>query len=85
MSRRDMISVRDGFVRASLNLLAAGLDGLEIHWGHGHLLQQFLFPSSNQRSDAYGGPLDNRMRFPLEIVRTVRKEIGQADLDIAMQ
>ena len=77
MSRRDMISVRDGFVRTSLNLLAAGLDGLEIHWAHGHLLQQFLSPSSNQRSDAYGGSLDNRMRFPLEIVRTVRKEIGR--------
>lgn len=77
MSRRDMIAVRDDFVRTSLNLLAAGLDGLEIHWGHGHLLQQFLSPSSNQRCDAYGGSLENRMRFPLEIARTVRNEIGQ--------
>ncbi len=76
MTRRDMIAVRDGFVRTSLNLLEAGLDGLELHWGHGHLLQQFLSPSSNQRTDEYGGSVENRMRFPLEVLKAVRTEIG---------
>ena len=76
MTRRDMIAVRDGFVRTSLNLLEAGLDGLELHWGHGHLLQQFLSPSSNQRTDEYGGSVENRMRFPLEVLKAVRAEIG---------
>lgn len=77
MSRRDMDHVRDGFVRTSLNLFEAGLDGLELHWGHGHLLQQFLSPSSNRREDAYGGPVENRMRFPLEVLKAVRGAIGQ--------
>jgi 2,4-dienoyl-CoA reductase-like NADH-dependent reductase (Old Yellow Enzyme family) len=76
MSRRDMDIVVDGFVRTSLNLLEAGLDGLEIHWGHGHLLQQFLSPSSNHRTDAYGGTIEGRMRFPLEVLLAVRRAIG---------
>lgn len=76
MSRRDMDHVRDGFVRTSANMLEAGLDGLELHWGHGHLLQQFLSPSSNQRTDAYGGSIENRMRYPLEVLKAVRAEIG---------
>ena len=46
-----------------------GVDGIELHWGHGHLLQQFLSPLSNAREDEYGGALENRMRFPLEVRR----------------
>lgn len=76
MSRRDMDAIRDGFVRTSVNMLEAGLDGLEIHWGHGHLLQQFLSPDSNRRNDAYGGSIENRMRFPLEVLKAVRSAIG---------
>ncbi len=76
MSRRDMDGIRDGFMRTSLNMLEAGLDGLEIHWGHGHLLQQFLSPNSNRRSDAYGGSIENRMRFPLEVLKAVRSAVG---------
>lgn len=76
MSRREMDEVRDGFVKTSLNLFEAGLDGLELHWGHGHLLQQFLSPSSNHRADAYGGGIENRMRYPLEVLKAVRAAIG---------
>ena len=76
MSWREMDAVRDGFVRTSVNMLEATLDGLELHWGHGHLLQQYLSPSSNQRTDRYGGSVENRMRFPLEVLRAVRAEIG---------
>lgn len=76
MSRREMDLVRDGFVRTSVNMLEATLDGLELHWGHGHLLQQFLSPSSNHRTDAYGGSIENRMRYPLEVLKAVRAAIG---------
>ena len=76
MSRTDMDAVIDGHLRTADNMLAAGFDGIELHWGHGHLLQQFLSPMSNQRSDEYGGALENRMRFPLEVARAIRSAIG---------
>lgn len=54
----------------------AGFDGVEIHGGHGYLLNQFMSPFSNRRSDEYGGSLTNRMRFPLEVVKAVREAVG---------
>ncbi|MDT3684936.1 MAG: FAD-dependent oxidoreductase [Pseudorhodoplanes sp.] len=51
--------------------LEAGFDGMEIHFGHGHLLHQFLSPASNNRTDEYGGSDENRMRFPMEVLRAV--------------
>ncbi len=76
MARWEMEQVRDDHVRTTLNLLEAGLDGIELHWGHGHLLQQFLSPLSNVRSDAYGGSTENRMRFPLEVLAALRRAVG---------
>ena len=64
--------VRDGFAVAARRAARLGLAGLEIHCAHGYLLHQFLSPLANQREDAYGGSLDNRMRFPLEVFRAVR-------------
>ena len=64
--------VRDDFARAAQRAARLGLDGLEIHAAHGYLLHQFLSPIANRRDDAYGGSLDNRMRFPLEIFEVVR-------------
>lgn len=64
------------FALAARRCRDAGIDGVEIHAGHGYLIQQFLSPLTNTREDDYGGPLGNRMRFALEILRAVRKEVG---------
>lgn len=76
MSVLDMQRVIDGHLRTADNLMRAGADGIELHWGHGHLLQQFLSPLSNQRVDEYGGSIENRMRFPLAVLRRLREALG---------
>jgi anthraniloyl-CoA monooxygenase len=72
MTRADMDKVRDAFIRAAEMAEAAGFDMIELHFAHGYLLSSFISPLSNQRSDVYGGSLENRMRFPLEVFRAVR-------------
>lgn len=67
--------VRD-FVRAGRRVQQTGADGVELHAAHGYLIQQFLSPQSNRRLDGYGGSLDNRMRFLLEIIDGIRRECG---------
>jgi 2,4-dienoyl-CoA reductase-like NADH-dependent reductase (Old Yellow Enzyme family) len=64
--------VRDSFVAAAQRAARLGFDSIELHGAHGYLLHQFLSPLSNQRDDQYGGTLENRMRFPLEIFDAVR-------------
>jgi len=64
--------VRDAFAAAAARAARLGLDGLEIHMAHGYLLHEFLSPLANRREDDYGGSLENRMRFPLEVFRAVR-------------
>jgi NADPH2 dehydrogenase len=64
--------VRDAFVAATKRAERLGIDALELHCAHGYLLHQFLSPISNQRTDQYGGSLQNRMRFPLEVFEAVR-------------
>src|SRR3954453_3581942 len=61
------------FADATRRAVSAGFDTVEIHAAHGYLLHQFLSPLSNRREDAYGGSLENRMRFPLEIAAAVRE------------
>ena len=73
MDREDMKRVRDQFVGAARMAEQAGFDILEIHFAHGYLLASFISPLTNRREDEYGGPLGNRMRFPLEVFDAVRK------------
>ena len=64
--------VVSGFADAARRVVVAGLDGIEVHAAHGYLLAQFLSPRTNHRDDEYGGPLENRMRLTVEILRAVR-------------
>jgi 2,4-dienoyl-CoA reductase-like NADH-dependent reductase (Old Yellow Enzyme family) len=68
----ELAEVRDAFVAATRRALTAGFDVVELHAAHGYLLHQFLSPLSNRRTDGYGGSLEGRMRFPLEVVDAVR-------------
>ena len=70
----DMKKIRDEFVLAARMAHEAGFDMLQLHCAHGYLLGSFLSPLTNRRSDEYGGSLENRMRFPLEIIDAVRAE-----------
>ncbi len=72
MTRSDMDLVRDQFVAAAEMALRCGFDLLELHCAHGYLLSAFITPLTNRRGDAYGGSLDNRLRFPLEVFEAVR-------------
>ena len=72
MTRSDMDKIRDEFVRAAQSAQRIGFDWLELHYAHGYLMSAFITPLTNRRGDAYGGSLENRMRFPLEVFRAVR-------------
>jgi 2,4-dienoyl-CoA reductase-like NADH-dependent reductase (Old Yellow Enzyme family) len=68
--------VKEGFTAAARRADALGLDAIEIHGAHGYLLHQFLSPLANRRSDEYGGSLENRMRFPLEVFDAIRAAVS---------
>jgi len=72
MTREDMDRVRDDFVRSTRYAAEAGFDWLELHCAHGYLLSSFISPLTNQRSDAYGGALAERLRYPIEVFTAVR-------------
>lgn len=72
LTRDGMISIRDAFAAAARRASRLGVDLIQLHAAHGYLLHGFLSPLSNRRDDEYGGSLENRMRFPLEIFETVR-------------
>jgi 2,4-dienoyl-CoA reductase-like NADH-dependent reductase (Old Yellow Enzyme family) len=67
-----LIRIREAFVATTKRAHRLGIDGLEVHAAHGYLLHQFLSPIANRRTDEYGGSLENRMRFPLEVFDAIR-------------
>ena len=72
LTREDMDRVRDEFVAATERAVECGFDMVELHAAHGYLLSSFITPLTNKRTDEYGGSLDNRLRFPLEVFRAMR-------------
>jgi anthraniloyl-CoA monooxygenase len=72
MTRADMDKVKADFVSAAQRAVRAGFDMLELHCAHGYLLATFISPLTNHRKDEYGGALENRLRFPLEVFRAIR-------------
>jgi 2,4-dienoyl-CoA reductase-like NADH-dependent reductase (Old Yellow Enzyme family) len=76
-NERDIDAVTADFVRAARCAVEAGFDAVEVHLGHGYLLSSFLSPRLNRRTDSYGGSLENRARFPRQVLRAVREAVGQ--------
>ncbi|NPV70197.1 MAG: FAD-dependent oxidoreductase [Firmicutes bacterium] len=72
----EMDAIVERFAQAAYRAKRAGFDSVEIHGGHSYLLAQFMSPLTNTRTDQYGGSLENRMRFPLAVVRAVRRAVG---------
>jgi len=84
LDRDGLRRVRDAFANAALRAARLGLDLIQIHGAHGYLLHQFLSPLSNRRDDEYGGTLENRLRFPLEVFDAVR-QVFPADRPVTMR
>ncbi len=84
INKDDVAGLLEAFAQAARRGKASGFDAARIHAGHGYLLHQFLSPRTNKRKDEYGGNLENMARFPCEVVRTVRKELGP-DFPIMMR
>lgn len=76
MTEADMTRIADAFAQGTLNARAYGFDMVMVHMGHGWLLHQFLSPITNRRTDQYGGSLENRLRFPLMVLRAIRRAVG---------
>ena len=76
MSKKEIKKIISQFGDAALRVKKAGCDGVELHASHGYLIQQFLSPATNNRTDEYGGSLENRMRFLMEIIDDVRAKCG---------
>ncbi|MGH9033232.1 MAG: mycofactocin system FadH/OYE family oxidoreductase 2, partial [Acidimicrobiia bacterium] len=77
LERDQIAEVVEHFARSAANAAAGGFDGVEVHGAHGYLIHEFLSPKSNRRTDEYGGSLENRMRFCVEVLESVRAAVGQ--------
>ena len=76
MSKDDISRMVDAYSDAVLRAREAGIDGVELHAGHGYLIDNFLSPTTNHRTDEYGGPVDRRARFLVEILEAIRARVG---------
>ncbi len=72
----EIEALTEAFAKAAERAMKAGFDGVEVHGAHGFLLNQFFSPLANRRRDKYGGSLENRVRFPLEVVERVKEKVG---------
>ncbi|MEI7726324.1 MAG: alkene reductase [Bacteroidota bacterium] len=84
MTAEDLINTKKEFMKSAINAITAGFDGVELHGANGYLLEQFLSPVSNQRTDEYGGSIENRCRFVLEVVESVGQAIGMDKVAIRL-
>ncbi|MEO5889140.1 MAG: alkene reductase [Ferruginibacter sp.] len=84
MTTDDIIETKNEYVTAAKNALLAGFDGVEIHGANGYLLEQFLSPVSNVRTDNYGGSIENRCRFVIEVVAAIATAIGKENTGIRL-
>jgi 2,4-dienoyl-CoA reductase-like NADH-dependent reductase (Old Yellow Enzyme family) len=77
MDEEDIAGLIDAFAQAARRTQEAGFDGVQIHGSHGYLVNQFLSPLTNRRSDRWGGAIENRMRFAVEVTRAIRNQTGE--------
>ncbi len=77
MSHKAVQKLRDDFINAAVRCKKAGVDAVELHATHGYILQQFLSPNTNQRTDEYGGSFENRLRFITEIIQGIKLHCGK--------
>ena len=77
MSRREVKRLINDYIEAAVRCQKAGVDVVQLHAGHGYMIQQFLSPNTNHRTDEYGGTFENRMRFITEIIRGIRDRCGE--------
>jgi 2,4-dienoyl-CoA reductase-like NADH-dependent reductase (Old Yellow Enzyme family) len=84
MDDEEIEEIVEAFGHAALRVQEAGFDGVQIHGAHGYLVTQFLSPSSNRREDRWGGSLENRMRFVVEVTRAIRREVD-ADFPVMIK
>jgi len=84
MTPQDIVNSKKEFMKSAINAIKAGFDGVELHGANGYLLEQFLSPVSNKRTDDYGGTIENRCRFVLEVVESAGKAIGMDKIAIRL-
>jgi len=78
LTEEYILTIIEAFSDAAARVKQAGFDGVHIHGGHGYLIAQFISPAINRRIDKWGGPLENRIRFPLKIYKAIREKVGNA-------
>jgi len=76
LTKREITSIQKQFATAALRVKKAGFDLVELHGGTGYLLSEFASPRTNRRADSYGGPIENRVTFPLEVLKRVKDAVG---------
>jgi len=82
LSTKDVLDVISGYVTAAKNAMVSGFDGIEVHAANGYLIEQFLNPNTNHRTDIYGGSIENRARFAIEVAQQVADAIGKEKVGV---